>query len=134
MEEREKGKPSPHSTLFTFILQQPTHRRPAGTPTAGKATTLSRQPTYTPPSVHDKEEMPSASLPPMLPFGSPSVKEINMRRLMAKCDAKVQADRILQGSERSKYLTVHIFLLIRLYKDTVCFALRKLCTIEMAFG
>ncbi|KAF8933254.1 hypothetical protein BGZ47_010956 [Haplosporangium gracile] len=41
----------------------------------------------------------------MLPFGSPSVKEINMRRLMAKCDAKVQADRILQGSERSKYLT-----------------------------
>ncbi|KAG0310623.1 hypothetical protein BGZ97_012439 [Linnemannia gamsii] len=49
--------------------------------------------------------MPSASLPPMLPFGSPSVREINMRRLMAKCDAKVQADRILQGSERSKYLT-----------------------------
>ncbi|KAG0288922.1 hypothetical protein BGZ96_007381 [Linnemannia gamsii] len=48
--------------------------------------------------------MPSASLPPMLPFGSPSVREINMRRLMAKCDAKVQADRILQGSERSKYL------------------------------
>ncbi|KAG9067680.1 hypothetical protein KI688_011267 [Linnemannia hyalina] len=40
----------------------------------------------------------------MLPYGSPSVKEINMRRLMAKCDAKVQADRILQGSERSKYL------------------------------
>ncbi|KAH7034178.1 vesicle transport protein [Linnemannia elongata] len=49
--------------------------------------------------------MPSASLPPMLPFGSPSVKEINMRRLMAKCDAKVQADRILQGSERSKCLS-----------------------------
>ncbi|KAF9127346.1 hypothetical protein BGW39_005936 [Mortierella sp. 14UC] len=48
--------------------------------------------------------MPSASLPPMLPFGSPSVKEINMRRLMAKCDAKVHADRILQGSQRSKYL------------------------------
>ncbi|KAG0260178.1 hypothetical protein BGZ95_004513 [Linnemannia exigua] len=48
--------------------------------------------------------MPSASLPPMLSFGSPSVKEINMRRLMAKCDAKVSADRILQGSERSKYL------------------------------
>ncbi|KAF9904884.1 hypothetical protein EC991_002247 [Linnemannia zychae] len=48
--------------------------------------------------------MPSASLPPMLPFESPSVKEINMRRLMAKCDAKVHADRILQGSERSKYL------------------------------
>ncbi|KAG0380802.1 hypothetical protein BGX24_004927 [Mortierella sp. AD032] len=27
-----------------------------------------------------------------------------MRRLMAKCDTKVSADRILQGSERSKYL------------------------------
>lgn len=51
-----------------------------------------------------------------------------MRRLMAKCDAKVQADRILQGSERSKCLSVHTFLFcfffIKIHsvslKDFVC--------------
>ncbi|KAF9924782.1 hypothetical protein FBU30_005301 [Linnemannia zychae] len=41
----------------------------------------------------------------MLSVGSTSVREINIRRLMAKCDAKLQGDRILQGLERSKYIT-----------------------------
>ncbi|CAO3568581.1 unnamed protein product [Mortierella alpina] len=36
---------------------------------------------------------------------TPSVLEVNIRRLMAKCDAKAHgADGILQGSDRTKYL------------------------------
>ncbi|KAF8934454.1 SNAP receptor use1 [Dissophora ornata] len=35
---------------------------------------------------------------------SPSALEVNLRRLMAKCDAKVRSsDKILQGSDRTKY-------------------------------
>lgn len=48
-------------------------------------------------------DTPIANLPPMT--ASPtSTMEINLRRLMSKCDAKVQSsDKILQGSDRTKY-------------------------------
>ncbi|KAF9113703.1 hypothetical protein BGX27_000974 [Mortierella sp. AM989] len=49
--------------------------------------------------------MPAANIPPMVSASAPSPLEINLRRLMAKCDAKVRgSDKILQGSERTKFM------------------------------
>ncbi|KAF9432505.1 hypothetical protein BGZ76_010701, partial [Entomortierella beljakovae] len=49
--------------------------------------------------------MPAANLPHLLSPSAPSSLEINFRRLMAKCDAKIRSsDKILQGSERTKYI------------------------------
>ncbi|KAF9362594.1 hypothetical protein BGX34_005865 [Mortierella sp. NVP85] len=48
--------------------------------------------------------MATANLPPMITTSTMSTLEVNLRRLMAKCDAKVRSsDKILQGSERTKY-------------------------------
>ncbi|KAF9934558.1 hypothetical protein BGZ65_003699, partial [Modicella reniformis] len=48
--------------------------------------------------------MPAANLPPMTASSAVSTLEVNLRRLMAKCDAKVHSsDKILQGSDRTKY-------------------------------
>ncbi|KAI7824651.1 vesicle transport protein [Gamsiella multidivaricata] len=50
--------------------------------------------------------MPAANIPPMVATSSPSALEVNLRRLMAKCDAKVRSsDKILQGSDRTRYAT-----------------------------
>ncbi|KAF9171343.1 hypothetical protein BGX21_007758 [Mortierella sp. AD011] len=49
--------------------------------------------------------MPAANIPSMVSPAAPSPLEINLRRLMAKCDAKVRSsDKILQGSELTKYM------------------------------
>ncbi|KAF9952433.1 hypothetical protein BGZ72_006302 [Mortierella alpina] len=49
--------------------------------------------------------MPSSNMPAAMTSLTPSVLEVNIRRLMAKCDAKAHgADGILQGSDRTKYL------------------------------
>ncbi|KAK3827414.1 MAG: vesicle transport protein [Benniella sp.] len=48
--------------------------------------------------------MATTNLPPMITTSTMSTLEVNLRRLMAKCDAKVRSsDKILQGSERTKY-------------------------------
>ncbi|KAF9914509.1 hypothetical protein BX616_008140 [Lobosporangium transversale] len=48
--------------------------------------------------------MPAANIPPMVTASTPSALEINLRRLMIKCDGKVRgSDKILQGRERNKY-------------------------------
>ncbi|KAF9203267.1 hypothetical protein BGZ49_006610 [Haplosporangium sp. Z 27] len=52
-----------------------------------------------------EKAMPAANIPPMVATSAPSPLEINLRRLLAKCDAKVRSsDKILQGSERTKYI------------------------------
>ncbi|KAF9358133.1 hypothetical protein BGX26_002424 [Mortierella sp. AD094] len=49
--------------------------------------------------------MPATNIPPMVSPAAPSPLEVNLRRLMAKCDAKVRSsDKILQGSELTKYM------------------------------
>ncbi|KAF9975637.1 SNAP receptor use1 [Actinomortierella ambigua] len=51
--------------------------------------------------------MPTATvnIPVLMATPTPSVLEVNFRRLMAKCDAIVQgSERILQGAEREKYM------------------------------
>ncbi|KAF9162514.1 SNAP receptor use1 [Actinomortierella ambigua] len=46
-----------------------------------------------------------ANIPLLMATPIPSALEVNFRRLMAKCDAIVQgSERILQGTEREKYL------------------------------
>ncbi|KAF9288811.1 DNA repair protein rad51c [Mortierella alpina] len=53
----------------------------------------------------ESSAMPSSNMPVAMTSLTPSVLEVNIRRLMAKCDAKVHgADGILQGSDRTKYL------------------------------
>ncbi|KAF9964461.1 hypothetical protein BGZ70_006421 [Mortierella alpina] len=49
--------------------------------------------------------MPSSNMPTAMTSLTPSVLEVNIRRLMAKCDAKAHgAEGILQGPDRTKYL------------------------------
>ncbi|KAG9321617.1 hypothetical protein KVV02_006721 [Mortierella alpina] len=53
----------------------------------------------------ESSAMPSSSMPAAMTSLTPSVLEVNIRRLMAKCDTKAHgADGILQGSDRTKYL------------------------------
>ncbi|KAG0253082.1 hypothetical protein DFQ27_007693 [Actinomortierella ambigua] len=48
-----------------------------------------------------------ANIPLLMATPIPSALEVNFRRLMAKCDAIVQgSERILQGTEREKYLAI----------------------------